>query len=454
MKVPECKKKGEGVCSRILETTPREPIFENEAHSALGPIDATRWTPGEMKFLAWIGSEACIPVEVRGEDGELRGVIVAVCNKPHAFTDDLTPSLERFWHTASLWFELGELHHGRLWWDEILRNVIEELPNLAAATNDAAFFAGLSALLSHHKGMGWNRVMIWSCQGSAPETAELVDALGGVGDNEQVRLHQHVEVDPSLSDLSGLVARRLKDPAPHGPNEFGKDVLDPLYELVVSGPNSLQVPEPIRIAFGPDIAPVANHPLREMLEHNYAKVPFSFPIPSELKVEGWLAEAKEKYPGMFLGQMLAYPLWCSYDRRPEPLGLILVDMHYSPQKRDKEMICATRVVLELVSDILASRYQQRRLIGWLGVLPNVRHGRGLKEAWETLYDQSGLFFKGLSILPKKAGDFLPSEADFYRLVQRFVKTDKGKEADQNAFVQWVQSARRRRYKSQEISGGT
>ncbi|HEX5271063.1 MAG TPA: ATP-binding protein [Gemmataceae bacterium] len=414
--IPQVIRKGEGFSAKYLEglgpdgalregAVP-EPVVNNDAAAQVlddlsrGPEE--RFSMPERELLHF-RSAAYIPLVARGR---LCGTVVALSREPGAFTTNLELLLKRFTDSASLWVELAELHDGKVWWDHILRDVVAVLPRLALTPRrplEEGFFGGLATLLSARDGLGWNRVLIFTCNGPEPYTAELAYALGGLGAAEHLG-RQKAAAEAYADKFGELVEKRLKSPAPVG-DDGGPDSLDPLYDLCVRRPreggNPIRIPygfsDPNRPAAPGRPGPAETHPLQWMLDQDHTNFigpdgAHRYDIPSKLKRTGWLADMDRDYRGMFCAETTyAFPLWCAYDHSPAPLGLVLVDMAYEPGKRVDDTIDATRVVLDLAADILASRHHERRLRGWLGVLPEILHPAGgtrnFKALWDDFYSQ-------------------------------------------------------------------
>src|SRR5207249_6740234 len=105
------------------------------------------------------------------------------------------------------------------------------------------FFTAVAALLTGGDGLGWNRVMIWSCAGKAPNAAELVYALGGLGDEK----HRELQKEVGELRLKDLIEVRLREPIPRGTDKQGREHIDPLYELTVGVPRKEQS---VRVFYG------------------------------------------------------------------------------------------------------------------------------------------------------------------------------------------------------------
>lgn len=343
-------------------------------------------SPEEERFLSWIGSMVCIPVTSTTNDGEkLRGVIGAASSKPGAFPGELDGEIRKFMRSAGLWVALAELCDQFGWLDRTLQSVISALPRLWKAPSDDVFSAILATLLSAHHGLQWNRVMVFDCTNSPPGTAELVHAIGGVATDEQMRFHRktlaNLANDSELPDIGSFLN------AIHA-MEIDENALaqkDSLYRHAVKRPRDAGAP--IRIYFrspssgDTDEADRGSHPLHWLLQQDLRSTsPVNLPL--ELKPCEWTNNQNSQVDGMFSAFAYVYPLVCRHSEKIEPLGLVVVDMPYFPEKRLEEIKAATNVFLNLVADIIFERKQERELYGWLGTLPAVRHGRGLKEDWE------------------------------------------------------------------------
>lgn len=387
--VPHEKRRGEGTSGRVIEMQHPEWGFENNAFEAAQELLTipNRWNPQEKEFLKRIGSEIYIPVVVHGE---LRGVIVAIAWEVNAFSSDLKIAVERFMHTAGLWFELGELHDGRAWAAKTLRDLIAVLPDVAQARDDDAFFAALAAMLSAHDGLGWNRVFIFSCRGPHPDAAELVYALGGRGEE----LHHDVQVGAQFLRLAHLVRKRLTDPVPHGVDCSGRDCNDSLYEMCVETPCKAQ--DPILIPFGKggseedssvdggDAELFRRHPLRWLLEQDYSD-PLHLNVSRKLPNAQWFEDMNCKFPAMFLpAKRYAFPLRCKFTlEQKHAFGIVVVEITDIHDRPVDQTLPVTSVLLDLVADIMAFRHRSRFVRGWLGALPAFRHHLGLKDSWDA-----------------------------------------------------------------------
>jgi signal transduction histidine kinase len=118
-------------------------------------------------------------------------------------------------------------------------------------------------------------------------------------------------------------------------------------------------------------------PLQWLLEQDYALLQrdaASCGVWLDMKWEGWLQKMEKDYPGLFCtDRAYAFPVWCVYDHSPEPLGIVVVDMPYTNDEREKERVAATGLVIDLAADILASRKHERRQRAWLGRLSDIVH---------------------------------------------------------------------------------
>ncbi len=361
-----------------------EPFFHNDMteriREALQQAGPGRWSAAELKLLRY-PSAVYIPLVVHGQ---LRGTVIALGDRPNAFPADINLSVQQFIHSAALWFELGELLDGRLWLNRKVANVHAILPRLANAPesdHDESFFAGLAALLSAGDGLGWNRVMVFSCEGSQSNTAELVYALGGLGDKPRHIRRQQATSRHFDNRLWKLVEERMGDPTPHGDDGNGNDCVDPLYERCVQEPR--QSSTPIFIPYGLNVPKesisvcevgnevATSHPLRWMLDQTDSLIPRT--VPFALRREGWPQVMNKTYPGMFCADVTyAFPLWGDLGQERVPLGVVLVDMAYEPRmayepgKQVYEIVSATRVLLDRAVSLLVSRILGQRMQVSLG----------------------------------------------------------------------------------------
>jgi len=284
------------------------------------------------------------------------------------------------------------LREGRDWAARMFRELVAYLAPMAKAPTDEIFFAVLAALLTAHDGLAWNRIFIFACRGRNPIDAELVYALGGRGEEMRAFVQQEAE----RIQLADLVATRFGDPVPKGFNRHeGRDCTDSLYELCIKAPRNAG--EPIVIPFGDGSrdkafedyltargisgqSPNQLHPLQFMLEQDYS---LAMPaVPKRLHSATWFDYMNDMYPGIFCDtEMYAFPLWKIHEEEEKPLGLIVVEMHEHLLRPLEQTISATTMFLELVSSILASRYHERFVRGWIGGLPAFRHHLGLGGTW-------------------------------------------------------------------------
>jgi signal transduction histidine kinase len=416
--VPQQKRRGEGTSSTILGGPPYQWGFKNnareDAEDLLAHSKPERWTKQERQFIARIGSEIYLPVVVHGN---LRGVIVAIAWNEGAFSSRLELCIERFMHTAGLWFELGELHDGRGWSASILGRLVPYLPRLAEARNDEAFFAALAAMLTAHDGLAWNRALMFRCEGGDPVAAELVYALGGCGEET----HRDVQLDAENIPLEQLVQKRLDDPIPGDDTDEGGERLDSLYEMCVETPRKEE--KPILISFGEgtrdkrflefldehdlligDAGDLEIHPLRAILERDYSGVAeVETPVP--MQSAPWFDYMDRDYPGMFCAtESYAFPLWRTHEKVEKPLGVVILEILENRVRPVEQIIPSTTIFLDLISDILAFRHHERFVRGWVGGLPAFRHHAGLSGAWPPFRSELNTLLKKLEDLVPQLGD--------------------------------------------------
>lgn len=361
--------------------------------------------PRERAYLKRIRSELHIPVF----QGDLvRGVVVAVSRREGCFSEATRQAVRRLMYVASSWIELARQQSGQNWMKTVLPEAMNALSELAALPldDDQAFFAGLATLLSAHNGLLWNRVLIFNCENDALNSAELCYALGGLA-HDQVghrALQKKLAEDARYKDLRTLVRERIREQRPYWFGPGGQVLHDHLYELYVERPRAAR--EPIRFNYGPD-APLGTpppaagecdnaHPLRWLLTLDYATMP-ALPNPLPIPINNgvhcqWVLDMKSQHPGLFDSDrtIYAFLLRCAYDLAADPLGVVLVDIQQHPSDLPrKHMIEATAVLLGLVSDLLASRHQLRRLRGWHKALPAVFHRRDLYDIWNDFQKATG-----------------------------------------------------------------
>ncbi len=391
VQVPREKRKGEVGSSRVLDFVAADGSF-NEEHvrppfvlrDAQEPIrkmvcDSAhdRWTKEERAFLQRVGAEACIPVVIQGR---LRGVVVAIYWDARAFPSGLDVVLSRFMYTAKLWFQFAELHARRL----MLGSVMAVLPELAGAETEEGFYAAVAAILSLHLGIGWNRVLVFDCQGHVPDTAELVYAIGGLGDEKHNAVMDQVKREKK--NLREFVRERIQDPIPRGWSEsLGFDSTDPVYRTYVQ---DLPKDRRIRIDFGRETSARIGRWLNAvLLSPDLKNLPLTI-IPL-YKEDAAFQEVKQAYPGLLVAdKSYVLPIWRTSDYpRRELLALVIVDQFYRPGEDVIDMLFLTRASLDLVGDIMTFRANQRTLSGFLGALPTFGHRTGLKKYWDLFYPE-------------------------------------------------------------------
>lgn len=339
------------------------------------------------------------------------GVVIAVSEKEKAFDQEMVAAVKRVMHEVSIWLELARRHYGQVWVESARHRALKVLPLLVEAPTDEAFFAGLGAVLTAHSGLHWNRAFIYSCACDAPSSAELVYALGGLANEDNQarhrKLHKALKNDEGFQSLEALVLYRMEHPAPHHRAEDDDMVLDRLYLRCVREPQ--QRGKPIREPYGYDLpvnvaasaspsdagaARVVYESPGALLSHDYTQMP-NFPIPTTFPFlprdgyeSAWVREMNAAHPLMFAldKPVYAFPLWSLSNNSPQPLGLVLVDMQNHNDRSVKDMCDVTRVLLGMVSDILAFRLLSRRVRGRHKAMHDLFHGRNLKSVWDDFVD--------------------------------------------------------------------
>jgi hypothetical protein len=382
---------------------PAIPLHQRRGHGGSALLLEARDDPHPL--IDPDGHVICIPVSGRGERGrELRGAVVGVRRardvvrdgvrrrEDRTFSGDLIPLIEPFVHLFDLWYELGELHDGRIWMTRnIARNVQALLPLLGEAGNRASFFAALAALLTAREGLGWNRVFILASEPGSPEALQLVYALGGV--DAERHLDRQRKVDITYKRLEDLVRARITRPEPLGDDGAGREDLDPLYALCVAGPARLGAP--IRLHCGPRSpgelgrGTIAAPPsIRDLLRDDPMRG--SNPVPITVESD-WLREMDGRHRGMFpapsgggdVPRTYAYGMWGG-DRHGarRPLAVVLVDMYNHPHRRDLDPKTATRDLLNLAAPYFVPIERQGHLDKVVDVLMQFGHGALLGEPWD------------------------------------------------------------------------
>lgn len=385
-----------------------EPFIENDPRPVLDGLLSLHTFPREEEaYLQAIESELHVPV-FKGD--KIRGAIFVVATLRNVFTDRDLEVIKRFLHVVSVWMELARHLDGQRWIDRTFHTTIPLLPKLAAVspTDDEAFFAGLAALLSSGAGLGWNRVFVFSCHASVlPYTAELVYALGGlaggVGADEHARLQDALAADKALQKLEDLVDARLRDPRPHYASGIEAGVLrDALYELCIETPR--RNAKPLRVHYGPwstsmssangDGATETVNPIRFLVGHDVEGIA-DFPTPTPFPFHNrhdqpnqWILDLIDNgFPGMFTKEPRRvdfFPLWSVLTGKPEPLGVVALDLQIPVNQSREDMLTATRVLLGLAADVFAARILARRLRGGVNSLQTVSHRRTLQDRWYGL----------------------------------------------------------------------
>lgn len=326
----------------------------------------------ERAYVGAIRSEMHIPV-FRGD--EVCGVVVVANWEADKFTPSQVALVEQYMHPVSIWIELARRNDSQRKTQDALGTITQLLPRLATLPldRDDAFFAGLAAILSSHLGLSWNRVFIFSCQaeGTRLRTAELVYALGGLdedySDGRHVSLQAGLRGDDRYATLKDLVEARIKRPDPSWVARDGREVRDRLYDLLIrdkpadnAASTSIEYEE-VRAPGGSRPGADQDASFTVTVKWNHSAVPV-------------------------LKQGSTFPLGCTFEEYRRPLGFVQVEMLRLPDVdalREEDMVAATRVVLDLVSDILAMRYMRRQL-GWLiDSLPVVSHHSKLKRTWDV-----------------------------------------------------------------------
>jgi hypothetical protein len=403
LRVPTEMRRGEGGSASVLNWVDREGrlldskamlppvIYETQPRlrEAIARIPVERWDGKELTFLQKIGSQFCIPLVVHST---LRGVIVAATWDPGGLAAKSQLALRRFIYTAPVWYAFAELLDSRSWSAKTLGDMISVLPELARAETDERLYAGLAAILSVHCGVGWNRVLVFDCQGPVPNVAQLVYALGGIGRPDHLVVIDRVKRD--ISNLGDLVRMRLEDPAPHGwdPTSQG-DQTDLLYASYVqydapSAASEVAGSTPVRIRFGANASSETERWLKHVLldthraDHDTLAVPWS---PEELGFQ----ELRGQYPGLLCDtRAYLFPIWEAFNSTPQrPLAFVVLDNPYRTDHPTEEMLLVTRALLDLVGDIMTSRNNERTISGCIGALPTFAHHTGLKDRWDTLYPE-------------------------------------------------------------------
>ena len=225
----------------VLPGATIEPFCLNRANEQIREMLRVRidLTEGEQRYLNWIQSEIGIPIQIRDK---IRGVIVGLAHRPNAFPPEREIVLRRFRNIAALWFHLSELHGAKARAIERLGTCIKAW-SLLQVVEDKKLFAGLAAILTAGCGLGWHRALIFRNGKYAGSTAELVYAVGGLGEPTHGDIQAATEEQER--DLEALVRKRIDDPEPHGIDPKSKeDRYDSLYLNYVK-----QAKQPVTVSY-------------------------------------------------------------------------------------------------------------------------------------------------------------------------------------------------------------
>jgi hypothetical protein len=317
----------------------------------------------EVRYLNWIRSEIGVPIVVRNK---VREVLVGLSSRPHLFPADRNIVLRRFTSVAHLWFQLGELHDARTTAIKILGDSLKAW-SLIQDVDDQSLYAGLAAILTAGCGLGWHRAMIFRNLDDSMTAAELVYAVGGMGEDSHGR-HQ-MKIESAERDLEALVRKRIDDPRPRGFDpEINQCRGDSLYETYVE-----------RYVEDPEHRPRASYAeggsrLREILEPQ-ARGKGRPPFLKLHRDDELIQSANARYPGLFAARMTYFfPLYSVDAEHPGPLGFIALDNVYRPNPLEETHLSLTMAIVELVRDTVAARLRYRLFTGMLGALPLMRHG--------------------------------------------------------------------------------
>ena len=354
----------------------------------LSPAARDKLSAEENRYLEWIQSEIGIPIVVRNK---VRGVIVGISGRPDIFPPDCHTALRRFRSVAQLWFQFGELH------DALTSAISTTLGDclkawsLLQGEDEPKVHAGLAAILTAGCGLGWHRALIFRNIEATGTGAELVHAVGGLGEKEHRKIQEYVE--KTEGDLVALVRKRIEDTRPHGPDGDG-DRVDSLYRRYLEGAE----PRP-RIFYAED----ARLGTLQHQAQRQERAPFL-----ELDRGDTLIQSlNQRYPDLFpAGTTYLFPLYSNMSEAEHqgPLGFIAIDNAYRPNPHEEMALALTAAIVELARDEVAARLRYRLWNGMLGALPFLRHGPeiGTKFAGfnQALYD----LLPALRGAVNKAGD--------------------------------------------------
>jgi signal transduction histidine kinase len=318
----------------------------------------------ERRYLNWIQSEIGIPIVVRNK---VRGVLVGLSGRPNAFPPDRDIVLRRFTNVAHLWFQLGELRDARTSAINLLGNALKAW-SLLQDVDDQKLYAGLAAILTAGCGLGWHRAMIFRNLDHSMTAAELVYAVGGMG--ETFHGEAQSEWEKAEPDLEALVRKRIEDPIPHGFDpKLGQDRVDSLYKTYVAR----YVDDP---AHRPRVSYAGGGSrLREILElqaKGWGRVQF-------LKLDRddeLIRSVDARHPGLFAARTTStyfFPLYSNEPEHPGPLGFIALDNAYRPNPLEDTVLALTMAIVQLFRDTVAARRRYRLFNTMLVAFPLMGH---------------------------------------------------------------------------------
>ena len=302
----------------------------------------------ERRYLNWIKSEIGIPIVVRNK---VRGVLVGLSGRPNAFPPDRDIVLRRFTNVAQLWFQLGELHDARTSAINLLGNALKAW-SLLQDVDDQKLYAGLAAILTAGCGLGWHRALIFRNLDHLMTAAELVYAVGGMG--EPFHGEAQSEIEQNEPDLEALVRKRIDDPIPHGfDRKLKQDRVDSLYETYVAK----YVDDP---RHKPRISYADGGPrFREIFElqaRGKGRVQF-------LKLghdDEPIRSVDAHHPRLFAARTTYFfPLYSNEAEHPGPLGFIALDNAYRPNPLEDTVLALTKAIVQLFRDTVAARRRHR-----------------------------------------------------------------------------------------------
>ncbi len=343
----------------VLPGAKIEPFCLNRANEQIREMLRVRidLTESQQRYLNWIQSEIGIPIQI---GDKIRGVIVGLAHRPNAFPPEREIVLRRFRYIAALWFQLSELHGAKARAIERLGTCIKAW-SLLQDVEDTKLFAGLAAILTAGCGLGWHRALIFRNGKYASSTAELVYAVGGLGEPTHGEIQSATE--ERERDLEAFVRKRIDDPEPHGIDANSKeDRYDSLYLKYIK-----QAKRPVTVSYSDR----ESEQLRPILKASGMSPPDFLCLTQDAPL---IQSMNRTYPGLFPARKTyIFALHSNDPEQPGPLGFIAVDSKYCPKPLEQTDLALTKAIVELVRDTVLARLKNRFFDGIAEALPLMVH---------------------------------------------------------------------------------